>query len=187
MALAALGIGVLGLVDTAGLAVPGSAYPALVLTTIGAMLVVGAFYGRAGGLILAGLVAAVATLGATAGDRVDAAQVDSRPQTAAEVFPSYDLWAGEIVLDLTEVQDLDELDGRTIRLDATLGEIRVLVPTDLDVVAQATIRTAGSTDLFGDQNDGSAQKAVGDGVGPEVTIQAEVTLGEITIEQRSAR
>ena len=187
MALAALGIGVLGLVDTAGLDVTGSAYPALVLTTIGVMLVVGAFYGRAGGLILAGLVAAVVTLAATAGDRVDAAQVDAAPQTAAEVFPSYDLWAGEIVLDLTEVQDLDELDGRTIRLDATMGEIRVLVPTDLDVVAQATVRTAGTTDLFGDRSDGSAQKSVGDGVGPEVTIQAEVTLGEIRIEQRSAR
>ena len=186
MALSALGIGVLGLVDTAGLDVAAGAYPALVVGTIGVMLVVGAFYGRAGGLILAGLLATVATLVATAADEVDPA-IDKTPLTAAQVQPSYDLWAGEIFLDLTRVEDLEALDGRTISLDATFGEIRVLVPDGLDTVARATVNTAGSTVLFGEQTDGSATATVGDGDGPEITIQAEVTLGEIRIDQRSAR
>ncbi len=47
----------LGIADLAGAPVADAAYPALALATIGAMLVVGAFYGRAGGLILLGLIA----------------------------------------------------------------------------------------------------------------------------------
>src|SRR6478735_1297992 len=49
LALTALSIGVLGIIDVAGVDVPASAYPALVVAISGVMLLVGAFYGRAGG------------------------------------------------------------------------------------------------------------------------------------------
>ena len=54
LALIALAEGVLGVVDLAGVAVADSAYPALALGITALMLVVGSFWGRAGGLILAG-------------------------------------------------------------------------------------------------------------------------------------
>ena len=58
LALIALAVGILGMVDVSGVDVPGSAYPALALGITGVMLVVGAFFGRAGGLILLGLLIA---------------------------------------------------------------------------------------------------------------------------------
>ena len=59
LALIALAIGVLGIVDVAGVAVADAAYPALAVGIAGLMLLVGSFYGRAGGLILVGLLATV--------------------------------------------------------------------------------------------------------------------------------
>ena len=67
------------------------------------MLVVGAFYGRAGGLIAVGLVAAMATAGATAAHEVDAGRIDASPNLAADVDDTYDLFAGKIDLDLSDV------------------------------------------------------------------------------------
>ena len=55
MALAALAVGVVGIVDVSGAPVAGSTYPAVVVGVVGVMLLVGSFYGRAGGLILVGL------------------------------------------------------------------------------------------------------------------------------------
>src|SRR4029077_20983841 len=66
-AVMAVGLGVLGVVDLAGASVAPSAYPALVLALSGVFLLIGAFWGRAGGLILVGLLAAGATAGATIG------------------------------------------------------------------------------------------------------------------------
>ena len=45
----------LGIVDLAGADVADAAYPALAVAISGVMLLVGAFFGRAGGLILVGL------------------------------------------------------------------------------------------------------------------------------------
>ena len=75
LALIAIGIGTLGVIDVAGTDVPEAGYPALAMALTGAMLVLGAFWGRAGGLILVGWSPRVATLGATAssdwdGDRL---------------------------------------------------------------------------------------------------------------------
>ena len=53
-----IGIGTLGVIDAAGTDVPDAGYPALAMAVTGVMLVVGAFWGRAGGLILVGLIAA---------------------------------------------------------------------------------------------------------------------------------
>ena len=72
LALIALAEGVLGIVDLAGVvAVAAPAYPALAVGITGLMLLVGAFWGRAGGLILVGLVSLVALAGTTAADQWD--------------------------------------------------------------------------------------------------------------------
>ncbi|MEJ7795613.1 MAG: PspC domain-containing protein [Nocardioides sp.] len=182
LALAALGIGILGIVDLAGLDVAHSAYPALVLAVSGVMLVVGAFYGRAGGLILLGLVAALATAGATAAHETDAGPIVETPRTAASVQSTYDLGVGEIQLDLTEVADLDNLDGRTIRLEATFGRIEVILPAGVDVDVNADVEAAGTTRLFGSSEDRSDTAQLDGGTDvPAITIDAEVTFGEIEV------
>jgi phage shock protein PspC (stress-responsive transcriptional regulator) len=190
MALVALALSTLGIADAAGAEITDSAYPAVTLAVIGVMLVVGAFYGRAGGLILAGLVATVATAGATAAHEVDAGRIETAPRSAAMVDSRYSLTAGEILLDLRDVEDVAALDGSTIHLDVTFGRIEVLLPEGLDADVVATVEGAGQTDLFGLSRDGSADASYdGAADGPTVTIDAEVVLGEIDVdsEERTNR
>lgn len=183
MALTALAIGALGIADVAGASVTDSAYPALALGLIGAMLVVGAFYGRAGGLIAVGLVAALATAGATAAHEVDAGRIDESPTRAVHVDDTYDLFAGKIELDLSNVQDVENLDGRSIDLEAVFGQIVVTVPDGVDVVVDANV-DGGETRLFGDNesNSNNARHSAGTIHAPTLTIEADLVFGEITVD-----
>ena len=190
MALVALALSTLGIADAAGADITDSAYPAVALAVIGVMLVVGTFYGRAGGLIFAGLVATLATAGATAAGEWDTGAIDESPRTAAMVDSTYDLTAGEIILDLTDVEDVAALDGRTIHFDVDLGRIEVLLPAGLDAEVDANVHAAGHTELFGSSRDGSDEASYAGAVGgPSITIDAEVTFGEIKIDsaERSNR
>ncbi|GEP36664.1 hypothetical protein NPS01_03270 [Nocardioides psychrotolerans] len=183
MALSALGIGVLGILDLAGAPIHGAAYPALVLATTGIMLLVGAFYGRAGGLILVGLMAAVATLGATAAQEVDAAQIDVVPRNASQLEGTYQLFAGEIVLDLSDVEDLEALDGRTVRVESVFGRIEVIVPDGLDVDVRSAIDGGGHSELFGGDTDGSDSRFHDGGDdAPVLVLDTQVVFGEIVVD-----
>ena len=183
LALAALGIGVLGIIDLAGAGVADSAYPALVLAICGVMLLVGAFFGRAGGLIFLGLVAAIGMAGATAGSRWED-RVVRLPDTADQVQSRYELGVGELVLDLTDVQDLQDLDGRAIDLRTGAGRIEVILPEGLDVDVVAHVGL-GDAEVFGDTQDGGGIDLTGShdgGVGvPELDLDIEVGLGEVDV------
>ena len=183
LALAALGIGVLGIVDLAGVSVAAAAYPALVVAACGVMLLVGAFYGRAGGLILVGLVASVATLATSAAEDFDESKVH-RPATAAAVQERYELGAGELTLDLTGVSDLDALDGRTIHVEAGAAAIDVLLPEDLDVDVEARVGL-GNAKLFGDEQDGGGIEITNSHDGgedvPQLALDIQLGVGEIDV------
>ena len=118
-----------------------SASPAL-------MLLVGAFWGRAGGLILLGLVS---TAGPGRRDRRrhwDGTTLHATPGARPpHVQASYDISTGELVLDLTDVRDLAALDGRTIHVSGDVGRLEVIVPrrarrrpSDADVDGPGDIR-----------------------------------------------
>ncbi|MDZ5621481.1 PspC domain-containing protein [Nocardioides sp. HM23] len=190
MALALVALIGVATADLAGWDAPVSAYPAAVLGTCGVMLLVGAFYGRAGGITFVGLIAALATLVATVVGDVSgqfAGQIDAKPTSAAAVDDRYELTIGEITLDLTEVEDLEALDGRTIEADARIGHIVVVVPADgLDVVVESDIRGAGESVIFGDRTDGSAEGDLDGGTDdePQVTLDLDVLLGQIEVETK---
>lgn len=189
VALIALAEGVLGIVDAAGASVMDSSYPALALAITGAMLLIGAFYGRAGGLIALGTVAALATGAATAADEIDGGRILETPRAASQVDDRYEQTFGELVLDLRGVEDLESLDGRTIDLESAFGRIEVIVPEGVDVDVDAVVDAAGRTALFGDDRDGSDRYFYdgGDDV-PLIRINAEVAFGEILVDtQRSTR
>ena len=113
-----MAVGILGILDVAGVDVADPAYPALAVAITGVMLLVGAFYGRAGGLILLGLLTTVGLVGATATARwTGTTNRRTRPTPPPTVEDSYDFNAGEMVLDLSQVSDIEELDGRTIDID----------------------------------------------------------------------
>lgn len=187
-ALAALAVGVLGIADLAGAGVADSAYPAVVVAICGLMLLVGAFYGRAGGLIFVGLVAALGMAGATASTRWDD-QVVRMPATASDVQDRYEIGAGELILDLTDVDDLQNLDGRNIDLRAGAGSIEVILPEGLDVDVTANVGLGDAT-VFDDEQDGGGVDMTGSydgGIGvPDLDLDIEVGLGEVDVHVLTA-
>ncbi|CAN5704628.1 hypothetical protein BH11ACT8_BH11ACT8_19060 [soil metagenome] len=197
LALIAIGIGVLAMIDLAGADITDSAYPALALGITGTMLVLGAFWGRAGGLILLGLVCAVGTVGATAIGECDIGHLDESPTTAALVRSDYRLDAGEIDVDLTDVVDPQALDGRTITLQVDLGRIAVVLPRDVDVTIISEV-AAGNRSILGDDSNGdSGTDRVSADTGtptdnptdtgtPSLTLDVTVGLGEIQITREGA-
>ncbi|HET7735210.1 MAG TPA: PspC domain-containing protein [Nocardioidaceae bacterium] len=156
IALIAAGLGVLGLYDSmADNNVADAAYPALALALTGLMLVVGAFYGRPGGLFFLGLLAAVALAGAAiGGPRYDGERdVREAPLTASAVRDSYFVPAGRIELDLSNIREVESLDGREIEVTANAGELLVILPPHVGARVEADIDFAGAIDLPGDGDD----------------------------------
>ena len=107
------------MIDVTGTDVVAAAYPALALGITGLMLLVGAFFGRAGGLILLGLLLLPPLAISTAVGSWDGERLVEEPTSAAGVKPLYTLESGVLVLDLTGGKDLKELDGRTIEVPET--------------------------------------------------------------------
>ncbi len=110
-----------------------------VTAVIGAGLVVSAFVGRAWGLYP---VAAIALGGLVIATTVDGWDLDERdfgtrsyvPTTPQEVRPRYELGAGELILDLRQVDLRDDTD---IEIDVGAGSVLVHVPDDLTLVLDA--------------------------------------------------
>ncbi|MGA8256412.1 MAG: PspC domain-containing protein [Nocardioides sp.] len=181
--LIAIGCGVLGMIELAGADIADGAYPALALATCGVMLTVGAFWGRAGGIIALGLVSALATAGATVMHDVETGHIDARPVTASAVEDEYTLGMGEIELDLTRIADLDNLDGRTIEIDLGLGRIAVIVPQGIDVRVEGGL-DIGHREVFGDDQGREGTNTVDGGPqAPVLELEVELGIGEIQIDR----
>jgi phage shock protein PspC (stress-responsive transcriptional regulator) len=187
VALVAFAEGVLGIVDLAGVPVADSAYPALAVGVIGAMLVVGSVVGRAGGLIVLGLVASLGLAGATAAGEYEGERVTETPRSA-DLVPAdgYRIDTGELVVDLSEVRDPESLAGRDLTVSASVGRIEVVVPEELDVEVAADIDGPGGYELFGRTGGGidlrttDRLEGTGDSDDP-LTIDADIQVGEITV------
>ncbi|HET6562159.1 MAG TPA: hypothetical protein VFG72_09810, partial [Marmoricola sp.] len=189
LALAALALGVLGLYDAAGNPVDDAAYPALALAVVGAMLVVGAFFGRAGGLIALGVLTSLALGGAALSNPSYDGERDLviRPTSAAQLDDAYEVPAGRIELDLTRM-DAEELDGRLLDLDANVGEIVVVVPDDVDVSFDARVDYGGAIETPVGDRDGwgphlnSEIEASGQSRG-DLELDIDLHLGHIELRQ----
>nr|WP_246321610.1 PspC domain-containing protein [Nocardioides panzhihuensis] len=154
IATAALVAGLLGLADVANwFPVSGSAYPAAVTAVFGAFLVLGAFWGRAGGLIALGLASLLVLAGTTAFSMVDRTglqftrPLDAQPQTVAELEETYSFSVGAARIDLGEL-DADTLDGERVEIRGEVGEITVIVPYDASVAVDARITGPGEAKVF---------------------------------------
>ncbi|NUR07962.1 MAG: hypothetical protein HOQ45_13270, partial [Nocardioidaceae bacterium] len=180
-----LGLGVLGLVDASGVHVVDAAYPAVALAITGAMLVVGAFYGRPGGLIALGIVSSLALGATSAADSIDG-NTDQRsyhPRSAAAVQSTYHVQSGRVVLDLSDVRDPQQLDGRTIDVSAKVGELVVTLPPGVESDVTASIDGPGGIDLPDNSTGGIDSSRSGVyGAGPDtVTINADLRAGHIEV------
>jgi phage shock protein PspC (stress-responsive transcriptional regulator) len=181
----AVALGALGIADLGGAGIAPSAYPATVLGLSAVFLLVGSFFGRAGGLILVGLVAAVLTVGTTIADRWDPQSTTVIPDTASAVRPAYTMDVGEIRLDLTAVRDPAHLDGREISVTGNVGHLDIRVPSGVTVVANTHVTGVGGINAFGHDGGGidtevSEVHYAGPDA-PRLTIDAELHVGGIDV------
>lgn len=190
VALLAVALGALGLYDVAGGSVVDSAYPALALAVIGAVLVVGAWFGRAGGLIALGVVSLVALLVTSAaqphfaGDR----WVNETPTRATQVESRYYVPAGSLHVDMSNIRDVARLDGRTIEVQANAGDIVVTLPQGVDANINADVSGAGEVSVLGETRSGvggiSLDRTVDGGPGaPQMNLNVDLAVGNIEVRQ----
>lgn len=190
VALIALAEGVLGIVDLAGASVAGPAYPALAVGIIGLMLVLGAFWGRAGGLILLGFVASFVLVGSLAADKWQldghGRSVHYTPTSTAALRTDYHLGTGELRLDLSQVSDPTALAGRSISVTGHVGSIEIVVPPQISTTADGVVKGPGQVEIFGEGHGGIHPRNSGSVTGSLTTvplyIHANLNVGQITVE-----
>jgi len=187
LALIAVALGGLGIYAIDHPVAPG-AWAALALTVIGAMLVVGAFVGRPGGLIALGVVTVPVLVATTlvGSAHWNEQEVRHAPLVAADVQSQYDDGNGRTVLDLSRVRDIAALDGRTIGASIGAGELDVVLPPGVTADVDATIRYAGDLSIDGRHTGGlnpSVQTTATASTTPVATIALDLDarVGHIEI------
>lgn len=127
---------------------------ALALLLTAGALVVGAWRGRARWLIPVGLVLSVALAGASLIDvpiRGGAGEIGYRPLTVEEIRTPYRLGAGELVVDLGDI----DFGGRTVTVVASVaaGHVDIVVPRDVALEVDAHVG-GGKLMLLGQEHEG---------------------------------
>ena len=191
LAVIALAEGVLGTIDVAGAHVIGPAYAATAVGITAVMLVVGAFWGRPGGLILVGLVASFCLLVSTtlheAGWDGQADDIRIAPTSTAALQPSYAMTTGELKIDLRGLTDMPSLDGHSLDLDGHIGHIEVLLPAGVGADVVAEVHGPGHVQV-GDDDHGGIDTTVDTTLPatsgyPTIHITADLSVGEIEIHR----
>lgn len=191
LAVIAVALGALGVYDAGGGTVADGGYAALALAVTGLGLLIGAFRGRPGGLVLLAIVCAVVTAGGVvAGAVPQAQQVTATPTTAAQVRPAYEIGNGELRLDLSQVTDPQSLDGRRITIDGRSGAVQVTLPEGVGARVDARIDLAGVIDVTGTDSTGGFTPRLDTDVdapagAPVVELDITTRLGAIDV--RSTR
>jgi phage shock protein PspC (stress-responsive transcriptional regulator) len=191
LAVMAVALGGLGIADLAGADIAPSAYPATVLGLSAAFLLLGSFWGRAGGLILVGLLAWPAMAVTTAVDKWDVNRTVDRPLTSAAVNSTYRMDNGELVVDLGHVADPRALDGRTIHVSGDIGHLDIRTPDGVNVIAHLDIDGPGGMNAFG-RDEGGINHEMNTRYfaglrAPTLTIDARLDIGAIDLHTESQR
>ncbi len=121
---------------------------------------------------------------------MDGGDIRRTPTLAADVPTDLDTGAGEIVLDLRDVQDLAALDGLSIGLESRFGRVEVILPPGVSANVDAEVHGGGHLEVFDSDRGGFSirdQLRHSAGLGtPEITIEADVTFGEIQVHTERA-
>lgn len=183
----AMALGALWILDqTAYSDIVPSAYPATALAVTGMGLLVGAWWGRSRLLILVGLVATLLTVALTAaGDGPYGRQVE-QPTAAADVKSSYEHGVGQFVLDLTEITDVESLNGRVVHVSSRFGLIELRLPSSMVVAVDAEVEhgeilglpNVASFDNGGERFEASTAEVEA----ADLVVDVEMFAGEIRIE-----
>lgn len=181
-----VGTGVLAIFDTAGAVEPSSRHYlglALLITAVG--LLVGTIWGRSRALIALGFVLLFAMGGAVVTDVVTDIEATTEiyaPDFADEIQPTYDLDAGHLVLDFTDV----DLAGESVAVRADIGagkiEVRLAEGQGADIEARTGI---GRVEVFGRSSEGLGvgRSDDRDGTAGTFILDLDAGVGEIVVTQ----
>lgn len=167
-----------------GIAVPGLAYAAVVLGTLGVGLVVAAFAGRPRGLLPLAVVAGITTIamlvpmphpgrvGSESFSYTTMAQLPTTEQNYA---------AGEVTIDL---RDLEVTDTRTIRYSQGAGTLGLTLPRTGNVIVDWSVGAGDyegpDAERDGIDLEGSYQRILTPGA-PVLTVVLRAGVGEVTV------
>jgi hypothetical protein len=152
LSLGLLVVGVLAIVNIAGAHVPFIVYAASVLGVVGLGLVIGAWFGRARGLIPIGVILSlVAAIGVGARGHIpDVAHGNGdltlTPAAVSAIEANYHHNFGNFTLDLRNVDFAGADEHITITQNA--GDLTVLLPTKVDTTVHAKLN-AGDANVLG--------------------------------------
>ncbi|MGE5830075.1 MAG: LiaF domain-containing protein [Micromonosporaceae bacterium] len=182
-------VGVVGLVDLAGVSVHASTYLAAPLAVIALGLIVGAWYGRARWLIAIGAVLTLALGIASVSEAFSHSTTPTTwmPATLADLEGTYTLGLGDAVLDLSTLDFTGQ--SKSVDINVDIGDLTIIVPSDVDVRAEATVDVGNAT-VFGSRWGGIGQStrtvtdngADGPG-GGELIIRATVDVGNVEVRR----
>jgi phage shock protein PspC (stress-responsive transcriptional regulator) len=184
-------LGLIGLADLAGVSVPFGTYLAAALAVLGIGMIVGAWYGRARLLIAPGIILAivVGSVGAFPFSGFHGGEITWRPATLSQVESSYDNSLGDATLDLSGVDFSQATGPVTIRVSVRLGNLTVIVPSNVDTTTTATVHL-GNANVFNQSFSGANSDphtfvdngADGPG-GGQLTLDARVDLGNLEVHR----
>jgi hypothetical protein len=180
-------MGLMALIDLAGVNVSVSAYFAAALTTIALGLIVGAWFGRARGLIFLAVLASFG-LAVSSGAETWGGELGNssyRPRTIGAIADRYDFTIGSATLDLRAVDFTGKEQVTTVSMK--VGQVRILLPDNVD--ATATVRMdGGRARIFGrswEGNDLGSQEITdlgADGAGGgKLRLNIEMNTGDVEV------
>lgn len=179
-------MGLLAVLDMAGVNVVVSAYFAAALTTIALGLIVGSWFGRARGLIALALIATLGLFVSTGTERWGGEFRDSvyRPTSLSELADRYDFTFGNVTLDLSEIDFTGAQQQTTV--DMKIGQLRVVLPPKVDTTVDVTgggVRTVlfGTESASSDENRQTVTDLGADGAGGG-TLQLDLRLDTGNVE-----
>jgi phage shock protein PspC (stress-responsive transcriptional regulator) len=172
--------------------VPFAGYAAAALATVGVGLLVGAWFGRARGLIAWGVVLTVvlgisSAVGHVGPLRGSAGDVNWEPVGLAQLSDRYEHGFGNATLDLRQVPFDGQNREVSVRLNA--GNLNVYVPENVDVEVHARVNV-GNADVFDNRWDGvnTPQHTVvnngpdGPG-GGHLTLDVQLNAGDLEVSR----
>jgi phage shock protein PspC (stress-responsive transcriptional regulator) len=129
-------LGLMAAIDMAGASIAVSAYFAAALVTIALGLVLGAWVGRARGLIALGLIASIGLIVSTGAERWGGQIGNSvyRPATFEMIADKYEFPVGNATLDLSRINFADK-PPQSITVIMKVGQLKVLLPPTVDTTA----------------------------------------------------
>ena len=146
-------LGMLALISAAGASIAVPVYFAAALATIALGLILGAWVGRARGLIFLALLVTIGLAVSSGAERWGGRVVNNvyRPQSVAAVADRYDFTVGNATLDLRAVNFAGADQNTTISMRA--GQVRVLLPANVDTTATVDLK-GGMAQVLGHDWDG---------------------------------